>query len=168
MNVSQYNCHYLIKNIHFSSSDQRLLIGNPSSNRTPAFYAYMSKNENNHGPHHTLKFDIVVTSTDSAYNPLTGVYTVKTSGVYVFTFNVRMGCHAYGSFELIQNANAKGSVFLETSDTCDTQHATAVVVLDTKQGDVIYVRTHSSYGGSGDIGSDDKGRTTFSGWLISH
>ena len=120
------------------------------------------------GAHHMVVFDVVKTNIQGGYNGNTGVFTVPIEGVYVFTYNVRVACHSAISFEILKNSTPEGSVYIDTenSQVCDDDYATGIAVLSANQGDVVFIRTHSTYTPRGSIQSNQYGRSSFSGWLL--
>jgi hypothetical protein len=65
--------------------DARLLTQNIRPQSTAiAFYAYMTKNEQNTDPHHTLMFVSMETNVENGYNNNTGIFTAPEPGVYLF------------------------------------------------------------------------------------
>ncbi|CAG2187591.1 C1QL [Mytilus edulis] len=134
-----------------------------------AFYAYMSKPQGNPGARHTLAFDVLRTNIYSGYNGATGIFTVPTSGVYIFTFTVRVICNSHFSFEIVQNGIVQGAVVVDTISqdaVCSSAHSTGTIVTPTLRGDTVLVRTHSTNQPFGGIQSNDQGRSSFAGWLI--
>lgn len=71
----------------------------------------MSTVERNTSPHHTLLFDVSITNVNGGYSEYTGIFTAPYNGVYGFTFSIRIECHAYGSYQLVKNADVQGTVF---------------------------------------------------------
>jgi len=136
-----------------------------------AFYAYLSHTDFGVGKDHTLIFDTAITNTNSAYNNLTGVFTVPVGGVYGFTYNVRLGCSlttARGPFEIVKNGAVEGVVVFINNIHCNTGMTVAnTVIIQANQGDKVYIRTHKSYPLiGGDVISSENGRSSFAGWLI--
>lgn len=118
--------------------------------------------------HHTIIFDIAITNENNGYHPYSGVFTVPVSGVYVFTFSIRVDCRSQGAFEIVKNAAVVGVVNAELHLTCIQDHIGATIVINASKGDDVYVRTHSVLHRTGDIVSDEVGRSSFAGWLISY
>ncbi|VDH96875.1 Hypothetical predicted protein [Mytilus galloprovincialis] len=105
-----------------------------------AFYAYMSKPQGNPGARHTLAFDVLRTNIYSGYNGATGIFTVPTSGVYIFTFTVRVICNSHFSFEIVQNGIVQGAVVVDTISqdaVCSSAHSTGTIVTPTLRGDTV-------------------------------
>lgn len=127
-----------------------------------AFYAQMSKDESNPSVHHTLIFDKVRTNVGNGYNGVTGIFTAPREGIYVFNWVIRL-THAAHSTELLINNDIFGTTYLRTSDDGSVS---GTVVAHVGKGDVVFVRTHSTYVGNGNIHSDLYSYTTFSGWLL--
>ncbi|CAC5381390.1 unnamed protein product [Mytilus coruscus] len=165
--LSDNNSENEEQNLKGNAVEKRIL---PRSfGQVVAFYAYMSKPQNNPGARHTLVFDVLRTNIYSGYNGATGIFTVPTSGVYIFTFTVRATCNSHFSFEIVQNGIVQGSVVVDTisqNAVCSSAHSTGTIVTSTLRGDTVLVRTHSTNQPFGGIQSNDQGRSSFAGWLI--
>ncbi|XP_063415958.1 uncharacterized protein LOC134697604 [Mytilus trossulus] len=137
--------------------------------RFTAFYAYMSKIDVSPGNGHTLKFDVVKTNINGGYDPSSGVFTVPTDGVYVFTFSIRLHSGDFGAYEIVKNAEVEGVAvgIIDRSSTSTQVQTTETIVLSAKKGDIVFLRIHLTLGHSGDIWTNEHGRTLFAGWQIS-
>ena len=135
-----------------------------------AFYAYLSHTDFGVGKDHTLIFDTAITNTNSAYNNLTGVFTVPVGGIYGFTYNVRLGCSlttARGPFEIVKYGAVEGVLFINNIHCNTRMTVTNTVIIQANQGDKVYIRTHKSYPLIGDdVISSENGRSSFAGCLI--
>lgn len=140
----------------------------PTQKAVTAFYAYMNKNENIPGTHHTLIFNTAITNENNGYHPFSGIFIAPEKGIYVFTFSIRLECHSYGPYELLKNSQVVGVVYSDIRQVCVQDHITGTIVISANKGDEIYVRTHATYHHSGVIFSDDNGRSSFAGWLVSN
>ncbi|CAC5400372.1 unnamed protein product [Mytilus coruscus] len=129
------------------------------------FYAYMSQNEDNPGKHHTIIFDVQKTAVGTGYNPFSGLFTAPQDGLYAFSTSITMLNH-YASFDLVKNADVQGSFFIDASGENEWRSSSLTVVLALVQGDVVFVRTSSTYVPHGNIYSSKEGRSSFTGWLI--
>jgi hypothetical protein len=136
-----------------------------------AFYAYLSHHELGISNHHTLIFDTVITNMNSAYSKFTGVFTVPVRGIYGFTYNVRMECHAstaVGHFEIVRNDVAEGVVIIYDHGCTNQVTVTGTVIIHASLGDKVYIRTRPDDSSIvGNVLSDAYGRTSFAGWLIT-
>lgn len=123
----------------------------------------MSTDEPDHRGHHTLVYDIIQTNLGQGYNKNTGVFTVPKAGLYSLTRSTRVGCHLAHTTELVINDRILGSTYAY----CGYNTVTGHVVATVSQGDVIFVRTHSTSPGQGAINSNEFGRSAFSGFSNS-
>lgn len=148
-----------------------VILGASTSGAEPtvAFYAFLTHNENNIGPHHSLIFDRVDTNLESSYNRYTGAFSVPITGVYLFTYTVFMEAYSYGSFEIAVNDVARGTIFVDNNTQEQNAYtgSTGVAILVLNRGDACVIRTHSRYPHvKGSVRSDDLMRTSFSGARI--
>lgn len=133
-----------------------------------AFYAYMSHTESNPGPHHTIIFDVPVTNLGNGYNHFSGIFTVPTSDVYVFSWTIADSAGGYVFSELVVDADVVGGILTQTLTDDDRLSTTGLVVKEVREGDVVYVRTSATGGIQGNIESlASVQRTSFSGWKLS-
>lgn len=135
--------------------------------QTVAFYALMSHNELNPGPHHTIAFDLVKTNIHNSYNNFTGVFTAPIHGAYGFIYALRMPCNTYGTFQIMKNGQVEGTIHVNVQNGCSGQFSTGSIVIVLNIGDSVYVRTHSTITPTGLILSGIDGCPYFAGWLIS-
>lgn len=142
------------------------LLGNTGQSDLTSFYAYMSTNEPVQ-KHKTLVFDVTRLNYGKGYNNNTGVFIAPTSGLYIFSFTVHSYTNSYGSFELVVNNEVQGAIFSDSSVSTELNAATVVIPSWVNQGDVVYVRTHSTYGSTGYLRSDTYARSSFAAWKIS-
>ncbi|VDI44701.1 Hypothetical predicted protein [Mytilus galloprovincialis] len=132
-----------------------------------AFYALLSHDELNPGPHHTIVFDLVKTNIHNSYNHFTGAFTAPINGVYGFIYTLRMPCGTVGTFEIIKNNEVEGTIHVNVNGGCSGQFSTGTIIVVLNIGDAVYVRTHSTITPTGRILSDDNGGPYFAGWLIA-
>lgn len=131
-----------------------------------AFYAYMSSDLQS-GIHHTIPFDVVKTNDGNGYHYNTGIFVAPESGVYVFTWTIRMTFDSQHSFELVVNNVAYGATFMRTH-TPEDQNVSGTVVVHVNQNDDVFLRTHVSYAyNAGNIRSDQYSRSSFAGWKLN-
>ncbi|XP_062618059.1 caprin-2-like [Saccostrea cucullata] len=132
-----------------------------------AFYSYMSTDEHTLAPHHTLIFDVVKTNIGDSYNKYTGVFTVPANGLYVITWNIYSDAHSYAFSNLIINQNIWNSALANSYDNGDRHASTGIVVAHLNKDDVVFVKTHETVSGVGNIESSSDARSTFSGWRLN-
>ncbi|XP_056016983.1 complement C1q-like protein 3 [Ostrea edulis] len=129
-----------------------------------AFYAYLSNNIISPGGHHILTFDTVITNTRNVYHPTSGTFIVPRSGLYVFTWTIRMNGQGSQSTELLVNSNVVGITFFHPGNVIDGS-VSGTIVVHVNQGDDVLLRTSASIH-SGGILSDSNGRSWFAGWAL--
>jgi hypothetical protein len=132
-------------------------------NTVTAFYAYLSNNINSLGVHHILTFNTVITNAGNAYHPNSGTFIVPHSGLYVFTWTIRITGDAYHSTELMVNSHSVGRTYLNPGNVMDGS-VTGTVVVHVNQGDDVLVRTTTL--NKGWIVSDGSGKSSFAGWAL--
>jgi len=127
----------------------------------------MSSDEINPSKHHTLVFDVVKTNAGNGYSKYTGLFTAPISGLYVFTSSLTMdGVGAFASYNIIKNADIGGTFFVDAEDNSEYHSSSIIVVLSLNAGDVLFVRTSSTYTPHGNVVSNGDARSSVAGWLI--
>ncbi|XP_048762395.2 uncharacterized protein LOC125670973 [Ostrea edulis] len=153
----------------FKDDDTAQLLTSPKTRQIRgivAFYAYMSS-DLQPGIHHTIPFDVVKTNDGNGYHHSSGVFIAPVSGVYVFTWTIRMTLESEHSTELVVNDVVYGAIFMRTH-TPEDQNVSGTVVVHVNQNDDVYIRTHVSYPyNAGNIRSDQYSRTSFAGWKLN-
>lgn len=135
-----------------------------------AFYASMSSNEPNVGTHHLLIFDHELLNVRNGYHPNSGVFIAPESGIYVFMWTLRL---FEQSIVLVVNGIDYTSIYNRAFDHDGTLHTdgadesvTGYAIARVNQGEDVFLRSHSSYTGTGDIFSNEFGLSTFGGWIL--
>ncbi|XP_062607178.1 complement C1q-like protein 3 [Saccostrea cucullata] len=152
----------VLKNSYQDFRKDKRLIHHGSAIEGIGFYAYMSSDEPDPRGHHTLVYDVTQTNYGNGYNKDTGVFTAPMGGLYSFTWSTRVECHLAHTTDLVINAKIMGSTYAYCGFNTVTGHVVAAV----NQGDVVFMRTHSTSPGQGAIKSNEFGRSAFSGFLI--
>ena len=125
----------------------------------------MSSDEVNPSKHHTLVFDVVKTNAGNGYSKYTGLFTAPFSGLNVLTSSLTMDRpRSYASYDIIKNADIEGTFFVDADDRYHSSSLTVVVSLNA--GDVLFVRTSSTYPPHGNVISNANERPSVAGWLI--
>ncbi|XP_056014772.1 uncharacterized protein LOC130052798 [Ostrea edulis] len=129
-----------------------------------AFYAYLSKDFISPGGHNILTFDTVITNKGNAYHPTSGTFIAPRSGLYVFTWTIRMFGESHHSTELLVNNNVAGVTHFNSANLVDGS-VSGIVVVHVNQGDGVLLKTAASFN-AGSINSDHNGRSSFAGWAL--
>ena len=154
--------------VQFSRSILILFILYVAATNVIAFYAYMGQTEVHPGPHHTIIFDVPVTNIGNGYNHFSGIFSVPSSGVYVFSWTIGDSSGGTIFTELVVNKDVVGGILTQSMYTADRFTTTGLVVKEVSESDVVFVRTSSSGGNHGDIQSlSPVQRTSFSGWRLA-
>lgn len=135
-----------------------------SDGATPAFYAYMTKDENIPGVGHTLIYDNVIVNFGNSYNHSSGRFTAPTSGVYIFSYSTIPSTNSDIPTEIVKNQEVIGASY-SNNKYHYTSTSSSTVVINMTAGDVCFVRTSKFSTPAGSIYSRNNGRTSFSGWL---
>ncbi|XP_061188349.1 uncharacterized protein LOC133196477 [Saccostrea echinata] len=136
-----------------------------SATQPVAFYAYMNSfSQPNIPAHVTLTFDTVIINEGNGYNKHDGVFIVPTNGIYAFHWSLKVDAHSWASVEIIVNGNAIGCASSDTLRIGDWGTGSELVVTHANVGDHVFVRTHEPVTGS--IISNNRARSSFSGWLM--
>ena len=128
-----------------------------------AFFAFFASPTSASATHQILAFDTVITNVGNAYHSHVGTFIAPRTGLYVFTWTIRMNHDNEHSTELVQNNNVVNSIYLYPKGIDGTITGTAVVYVD--QGDDVFIRTGSRYI-TGGILSNGDGRSSFAGWSL--
>ena len=91
-----------------------------------------------------------------------GIYTVPSSGLYVFAWTVAVLDHGWASVEIVVNAEVLGSAFADGYTSWDD--STGIIIVHVNAGDHVFIRMQEN--GNGPINSNARGRTSFSGWKL--
>ena len=130
-----------------------------------AFFAYMETDTLALSGHHILIFDTVITNVLSAYHPHLGAFIAPRSGLYVFTWTIRLYQHYYHSTQLIVGTRIVHSIYLNPYNQVDCS-VTGTAVVHVSVGDEVFIRTASSEN-NGIIISNFFGRSSFAGWSLT-
>ncbi|XP_061176117.1 heavy metal-binding protein HIP-like [Saccostrea echinata] len=137
-----------------------------SPDNIAAFYAFfLAKDIPSPSAHRILTFDKVITNAGNDYHPNTGTFIAPRSGLYVFTWTIRMYGVSYHTTELLVNNNFVGSTHLSTNIHMDDS-VTGTVVVHVDEGNGVLLRTADIPNG-GDIISRPEGRSSFVGWSLA-
>ena len=127
----------------------------------------MSSNEVNPGKHHTLIFDVVKTNAGNGYNKFSGLFTAPVSGLYALTCSIAMaGTGSYASYEIIKNAEIEGTFFVDANVSDEDRSTSMTVIVSLQVGDVVFIRTSSTFTPHGNVISNVNHRSSVAGWLI--
>ena len=129
-----------------------------------AFFARFSSNTPAGIDHHILVFDKVITNVGNAYHSHTGTFIAPRSGLYVFTWTIRLYGTFHHSTELLVNNNVVNVIYLHPAQTIDGS-VTGTAVVHVDQGDDAFIRTGTVNGG--DIVTDVNGYSSFAGWILA-
>ncbi|CAG2248743.1 C1QL [Mytilus edulis] len=150
--------------IHILESILQQFKGIGPNGATPAFYAYMTKDENNPGVGHTLIYDNVIVNFGNSYNHSSGRFTAPTPGVYIFSYSTIPSSNSDIPTEIVKNQEVIGATY-SNNRYHYTSTSSSTVVVSMTAGDVCFVRTSKFNTPSGSVYSRNDGRTSFSGWL---
>lgn len=137
------------------------------ADRAIAFYAYLSNRVRNPGLHQTLIFRTVITNVGGFYNRHSGVFTAPVSGVYVFNWNIYSCFRGDITSELMVNSSRKGGRRSDSRVTNEDHSSSGCIVVNIKEGDVVFIRIHPKHTLKGGIISyPGLYESSFSGWLL--
>lgn len=85
------------------------------------------------------------------------------SGLYVFTWRIRLWGHRYHNTKLLVDNNVVHVTYFNPASVVDGSVTGIVVHVD--EGDGVLVRTGSQLN-VGDIGNDFNGRSSFADWIL--
>ena len=130
-----------------------------------AFFAYKTHVEANPSLQHTFIFEHVVTNTGNGYNNYTGAFTSPVSNTFVFLWNTRVYLGDIVTELVINNIPVTATQVYSNSNKPYNSYC-GFAVVHVNVNDVVFVRTHSTHNGGGQILSDQYGRTSFAGWQL--
>ncbi|XP_069129177.1 complement C1q-like protein 2 [Argopecten irradians] len=114
--------------------------------------------------HEILIFNQVMTDTAHTFNTGTGIYVVPVSGVYVFTWSCTSGNNGDGAVwtSLRVDGISRAVSYADSPNGGDWESSTGLIVISVNQGVSVYIRAELL----GNIISNDRATTTFSGWRL--
>lgn len=93
-----------------------------------------------------------------------GTLIAPKSGLYVFTWTIRLDGHRFHTTELVVNNKIVNALHFNPNGQIDGSVSSSVVV-HVDQGDDVLIRTSASYH-NGEVISDPYGRSSFAGWIL--
>lgn len=129
-----------------------------------AFQAYLRNVQTTPNGHQTIIFDNVELNVGNGYHPTSGVFIAPETGIYAFSWSIRLFGNASHSAQLMVGDQEYAGVYLSVRNG-DNENVSGTAVAQLEQGTDVFVRTHAAYNW-GDIHSDPLGRTSFCGWKI--
>jgi hypothetical protein len=75
---------------------------------------------------------------------------------------------AFASYEIIKNSDIDDTFIVDAHNTGDYQSCSMTVVVSLEVGDVLFVRTSSTYTPHGNDASNGIERSSVAGWLIKN
>lgn len=131
---------------------------------TVAFFAHLSSHTHAFDAHRIIAFDETITNVGNAYHPYSGTFIAPRSGVYVFTWTIRLYGDSYHTTELMVNNKIVNSVYYSPHSNVDGS-VSGTAVVHVHRGDDVLVRTGADYH-FGVIRSDSVGKSSFAGWIL--
>ena len=110
----------------------------------------------------TVQFDVETLDIGSGYNHSTSIYTVPLTGVYTFTWTIRVLGSTYYATELVVDNVVKESLLTYAAASVTT----ATTVVSVNAGDRVFIRVQSRNGSPSMYGTPG-GQCTFSGWILN-
>lgn len=107
---------------------------------TVAFFAYLSMDTPASVAHHILTFDTVITNVGNAYHSYLGTFFAPRTGIYVFTWTIRLTDYSKQTTELLVNNNVINWIYFNSNDSVDGS-VTGTAVVQVNQGDDVLIRT---------------------------
>ncbi|XP_061179364.1 heavy metal-binding protein HIP-like [Saccostrea echinata] len=155
------------RNPKVTTEVKRLINSQPVLSTDVAFTAVMSSCIPHPSLGHTFIFDQVKTNTGSGYNKYSGHFMAPQEGIYVFSWTVVADYHSYVRSEIVINGSQFSYIMTDGQEIHDIHTASGLITAYLNHGDDVYIRTHSSLPGVGNVCSGGiYGFTSFSGWKI--
>lgn len=130
-----------------------------------AFSAYLGHNIPHTAVGHTIKCDQIILNYGNGYNAYTGVFTVRITGLYLFTFNIAVyNPNKYIGVRLVVDNRGIVDVIAGTHPYMHTM-AGNTAIIQVNENESVWLESFSS--SDGEVISDPNSRvTTFSGALL--
>lgn len=114
--------------------------------------------------HVTLVFDTVQINDGNGYNKHDGVFIAPRTGVYAFHWSIKIEAYSWASVEIVVNGTPFGCAATASQRVNDWHTGSELVVTHVNNGDHVFLRTQESVVGY--LMSNNRARTSFSGWLL--
>lgn len=124
-----------------------------------AFFAYLSSDYRVLNAHRPIVFDKTVSNFGSAYHTSSGNFVAPRSGIYVFTWTIRLNTDSVHTTELVVQNEIVNSVYFSPQNHVDGSVSGTVVVYMNANDDAL-IRTGPIYH-NGIIRSDVNGKSSF-------
>lgn len=99
--------------------------------------------------------------------PTIGFLGCSVDGVYVLTWTMISDYHAYVYSQIVVNTEVFIGLITNSEEVGDRHSSTGVIVVHLNRNDRVYIRTHPTAHGGGNVHSGDfDGKTSFSGWKL--
>uniref|UniRef100_A0A8C5B4T5 C1q domain-containing protein n=1 Tax=Gadus morhua TaxID=8049 RepID=A0A8C5B4T5_GADMO len=149
-------------------SESLIALGHQPGSRTLAAVprmAFTAALGHSLGPVHidlTVKYPLIISNIGNGYNPATGIFTARVSGMYYFRYTMfnNLGSRSNSVMSLMKNSQRMVSTW-DTSGSDDNDTATNAAVLQLEEGDNVYTRLYANR----QIYDDGANYNTFSGFL---
>lgn len=129
-----------------------------------AFFVYLTRDYSVFNAYRPIVFDNIVTNVGGAYHKSSGTFYAPKTGLYVFTWTIRVNEGSYYTTELVVQNQVVHSVYFSPQHHVDGSVSGTVVVFMNALDDAC-IRTGPRYH-HGLIKSDVDGRSSFGGWII--
>lgn len=93
-----------------------------------------------------------------------GTFIAPRSGLYVFTWTIRVNSNSYQTTELVVNNNVVNLLHFNPNNNVDGSVSSTAVV-HANQGDDVLIRTNADHH-TGNVESNPWGRSSFAGWIL--
>ena len=113
----------------------------------------------NIGGHHTLIYDVIKTNSSHGLHPTAGVFTAPESGIYVFTWTIRVFNNSYHGTALEVNGQQVGAL-IPHSGVSDNDTGSTSLAIHVNKGENVFPRTNMN-SNNGGIHSDSNGNSSF-------
>lgn len=114
--------------------------------------------------HMTLVFDTVQINDGNGYNNHDGVFIAPRTGVYAFHWSIKIDAHSWVSVEIVVNGTPIGCAATDSQRVGVWHTGSELVVTHANTGDHVFLRTQENVAGY--LFSNNRARTSFSGWLL--
>lgn len=95
------------------------------------------------------------------------MFSAPVDGTYVLTWTMISDYHGYVNSQIVVNTQVFTGMITNSEEVSDRHSSTRVIVVHLNHNDKVFIRTHPTAHGGGNVYSGDPdGKPSFSGWKL--